>query len=299
MATKTKKSKPAETPKTLLDRRLRPWAVTSGRVVTRQILEIIRDWATGTMNSRQKDVEKRTLQAAAEALKSEADWFVVEPRKYSFQRLNSVTPVTSVEEAEKLGFPEYKVPEFPAKYDPTERVPNQKFTYGQLYAAWRGAFEKMIQAEKDNFPFVADIRAHPDYNVDEGIECVCDDVASMFECVSGMTREIDAMCVDFYFNDNWNNSADCDYFGFHIQGGMIDKDDIVRKYLPKKHSTDDAKFEAFNRDLNTLLTRHHARLGIAVNVITGTRSMCCDVGGKRYVISESESIGGTDSDKED
>lgn len=67
----------------------------------------------------------------------------------------------------------------------------------------------------------------------------------------------------------------------------------------KKHSKDDAKFEAFNRDLNKLLDRHHAKLGIAVNVITGTRSMCCDVGGKRYVISESESIGGTYSDKED
>ena len=215
-----------------LDRYLRPHAVCDGTAVTRSIVNIIRLWANGEIEHN-KATDKRALAAAKKALATDSEWFAIQHKKGDWAAVTKLTPITSVAQAKKLGFKPYKTPAFPERYNPGELVGCQHFTYGQLYAAWRGAFEKMITANADAFPFSADLRAHPDYSVVEGIECAPDAVEIIFESVAAMSREIDAMCVDFYFNDPWNDQADFDDYGFHIEGGYIDKDDIVKKYLPE------------------------------------------------------------------
>lgn len=214
-----------------LDRYLRPHAVTAGTAVTREIVEIIKEWAEGKIGWNKKG-DMTTLKLAKQALASNARWFAITLKKDSTECVTKLTPVTSVKEAKRLGFKPYAVPGFPKGYDPGETVGEQHFTYGQLYAAWRTAFEEMITADKDNYPFFADLRAHPDYDAWESIECGCDDIESIFEQASGISREIDAMCVDFYFNDNWNNQADPDEFTFHIENGEIDSE-FRKEFLPE------------------------------------------------------------------
>lgn len=215
-----------------LDRYLRPHALCDGTAVTRSIVNIIRLWANGEIEHN-KASDKKALAAAKKALATDAEWFAIQHKKGNWAAVTKLTPITSVEQAKKLGFKPYKTPAFPKRYNPGELVGCQHFTYGQLYAAWRGAFEKMITDNTDAFPFSADLRAHPDYSVVEGIECAPDAVEIIFESVAAMSREIDAMCVDFYFNDPWYDQADFDDYGFHIEGGFIDKKDIVKKYLPE------------------------------------------------------------------
>ena len=193
MARKTKKE-------IELDRYLCPHAVCRGTAVTSEIVEIIRKWAAGEI-SWNKASDKHTLAEAEKALASGAKWFAVTYVKGSHVKVKTLTPVTSVAEAEKLGFEPYEVPGFPKGYDPSAKVGEQQFTYGQLYAAWRGAFEEMIS--DSNYPFLA----------------------------SEFSREIDAMCVDFYYNDLWNGQADSGDYGFHVENGEIDSG-IKEEYLP-------------------------------------------------------------------
>jgi hypothetical protein len=221
MAKKTKKE-------IELDRYLCPHAVCRGTAVTRDIVEIIKKWAAGEI-SWYKTSDKHTLAEAEKALASGAKWFAVTYVKDSHVRVKTLTPVTSVAEAKKLGFEPYEVPGFPKLYDPEEKVGEQQFTYGQLYAAWRGAFEEMIA--DSNYPFFADLRAHPDYSWCESIECSCDDISAIFEQASEFSREIDAMCVDFYYNDPWTGQADSGDYGFHVENGEIDSG-IKEEYLP-------------------------------------------------------------------
>ena len=221
MAKKTKKENE-------LDRYLCPHAVTAGTAVTREIVEIIKEWAEGKIGWTKKG-DRTTLKLAKQALASDARWFAITLKKNSTECVTKLTPVTSVAEAKRLGFKPYRVPGFPKGYNPGELVGEQQFTYGQLYAAWRGAFEEMIS--DSNYPFFADLRAHPDYSWCESIECSCDDISAIFEQASEFSREIDAMCVDFYFNDPWNGQADSGDYGFHIENGVIDSG-IKEEYLP-------------------------------------------------------------------
>jgi hypothetical protein len=214
-----------------LDRYLRPHAVTAGTAVTREIVEIIKEWAEGKIGWNKKG-DRTTLKLAKQALASNARWFAITLKKDSTECVTKLTPVTSIAAAKRLGFKPYRVPGFPKGYNPGELVGEQHFTYGQLYAAWRGAFEDMITADKDNYPFFADLRAHPDYDAWESLECSTDDLEEIFSYFTRLSREIDAMCVDVYFNDNWNNQADPDYFTFHIENGVIDSE-IRREFLPE------------------------------------------------------------------
>ena len=214
-----------------LDRYLRPHAVTAGTAVTREIVEIIKEWAEGKIGWNKKG-DRTTLKLAKQALASNARWFAITLKKDSTECVTRLTPVTSIAEAKRLGFKPYRVPGFPKGYNPGELVGEQHFTYGQLYAAWRGAFEKMVTANEDPYPFYANLHGYPDYDAWESVECDCDDVKELFDQMSNeFSREIDAMCVDFYFNDPWNGQSDPDNFTFHIENGKIDSK-ISRKFLP-------------------------------------------------------------------
>lgn len=208
-----------------LDLYLRPLALTTGKVVNRNIVKIIREWAV------RKDMPG-TLKLADRALATDATWFLKESSKQNPLGVKSLIPVTSIDQARELGLAPYEVPGFPEGYDPEARVGHQRFTYGELYAAWRGAFEDMIKATNDAYPFYVDFHGYPDYSVDEGPECDADDIVEVFRSIAEMTQEIDGMCVDFYFNDPWNEQADTDKWGIHFYDGIISPKDIRKEFLP-------------------------------------------------------------------
>ena len=212
-----------------LDQFMRPLAITTGKVVTREIMEIIRKWANGEIGWNNKG-DKGTLEIANNALASRAKWYFIETKRSNCQKLKSATPVTSVAQAKKLGLKQYSAPGFPKGYDPCAKVGKQSFTYGQLYAAWRGAFEQLV-ADTDDYPFVCDIRAaHNSFYND--VDCGIDEVKNIFESMAGLDDRISAMCVDFYACDNWSGQADAEKYGFHIEDGEIDHDHIAEEYLP-------------------------------------------------------------------
>jgi len=217
---------------------LLPWALTSGKVVTRNVVKTIKKWAAGEIYSSDgKDQE--TYKVASDALATDAEWFEIEHPADSGKKVTRLTPIRTLAEARKLGYKKYVIPEFPEGFDPDAKVGNQEFTYGQMYAAWRGEFERMITDPKNTYPLFNDLRGAPDYNawesVDwESVECASDDVATMFEQLANMTQEIDGMHVYFYDNDPWWEQADSGDFGVHIYDGIIKPEQIVKKYLPKK-----------------------------------------------------------------
>lgn len=213
-----------------LDRYLRPHAICTGKVVTRAIVEIIRKWANGEIGWNNKG-DKKTFELANQALATRERWFYIEKRK-GHSSVKVITPITSIAQAKKLGLKPFKVPEFPKEYNPGDIVGKQQFTYGQLYAAWRGAFEKLISDSSDDYPFVTDLRAAPDYDRWDGVESEPTDVEYIFDSVEGMDQQIDAMCVEFYANDCWNGQADPHDYGFHIEHGIIDEKYVVAEFLP-------------------------------------------------------------------
>lgn len=212
---------------------LLPWALTTGKVVNRNIVKTIKKWASGDIYA-SDGKDKTTCDVATEALATDAEWFEIQRQDDSDKKVVRLTPIHSVAEAKKLGYTEYVVPEFPEGFDPDAKVGEQQFTYGQMYAAWRSEFEQMISNPKDTYPLYTDLRGNPDYDAWESVECASDDVVSMFQQLTKMTQEIDGMFVDFYGNDPWWDQADeCD-FGVHIYDGIIKPEQIVKKYLPKK-----------------------------------------------------------------
>ena len=213
---------------------LLPLALTTGKIVTRDIVKTIKKWAAGKIyESDGKD--QATYDVAVNALATDADWFEIEHPDDSCKKVVRLTPIRSIEDAKKLGYKEYVVPEFPEGFDPDAKVGNQQFTYGQMYAAWRSEFEKLISDPKNTYPMYTDLRGNPDYNAWESVECASDDVVTMFQQLAEMTQEIDGMCVDFYDNDPWWDQADSGDFGVHIYDGIIKPEQIVKKYLPKKN----------------------------------------------------------------
>ena len=215
-----------------LDRYLRPWALMTSEILHRNVVDTIKRWAAGKIYEKESD--KGTLEVATKALKTTATWFYCKYRKNDNKKVTSLTPITSIEQAKKLGFKPYKVPEFPQNFDPNEKVGCQHFTYAQLYAAWRDAFEQLLADIDDDYPIVTDIRGFPDYNAWESVDSFGDDIESLLHRTAKLTQEVDAMCVDFYANDNWNNQADPQDYGFHIQDGKITTKVNVKKYFPKK-----------------------------------------------------------------
>lgn len=212
---------------------LLPWALTTGKVVTRDIVKTIKKWASGKIYE-SDGTDKATYDVATKALATDADWFEIEHPEDSNKKVVRLTPIRSVDEAKKLGYKKYVVPEFPEGFDPDAKVGNQEFTYGQMYAAWRSEFEQLISDPKNTYPLYTDLRGAPDYNAWESVECAADDVATMFQQLADMTQEIDGMYVDFYDNDSWWDQADASDFGVHIYDGIIKPEQIVKKYLPKK-----------------------------------------------------------------
>ena len=215
-----------------LDQYLRPHVVLTGKVICRDVVETIRDWASGNIEWN-KASDKRTLSEADKALNTGAKWFAATFKKNSNTAITKLVPITSISQAKQLGLNPYVVPGFPKGYKPGDMVGCQHFTYGQLYAAWRSEFEKMLSDTSDTYPLVTDLRGHPDYNAWENVDCGSDDVEALFQRTAKLTKEVDAMCVDFYDNDPWDNHADPSDFGFHIQDGYINKDNIDEKFLPE------------------------------------------------------------------
>lgn len=212
---------------------LLPWALTTGKVVTRDIVKTIKKWAAGKIYE-SDGTDKTTYDVATNALATDADWFEIQHPEDSNKKVVRLTPIRSVAEAKKLGYKKYVVPDFPEGFDPDAKVGNQKFTYGQMYAAWRSEFEQLISDTKNTYPLYTDLRGSPDYNAWESVECAADDVVTMFQQLANMTQEIDGMYVDFYDNDSWWDQADASDFGVHIYDGIIKPEQIVKKYLPKK-----------------------------------------------------------------
>lgn len=216
-----------------LHKLLLPWALTTGKVVNRNIVKTIKKWASGDIYA-SDGKDKTTCDVATEALATDAEWFEIQRHDHSEKKVVRLTPIRSVAEAKKLGYTEYVVPEFPEGFDPDAKVGEQQFTYGQMYAAWRATFEQMICNPKDTYPLYTDLRGNPDYDAWESVECASDNVVSMFQQLAKMTQEIDGMFVDFYGNDPWWDQADECGFGVHIYDGIIKPSQIVKKYLPKK-----------------------------------------------------------------
>ena len=212
---------------------LLPWALTTGKVVNRNIVKTIKKWAFGDIYA-SDGKDKTTCDVVTEALATDAEWFKIQRQDDSDKKVVRLTPIRSVAEAKKLGYTEYVVPEFPEGFDPDAKVGEQQFTYGQMYAAWRAEFEQMISNPKDTYPLYTDLRGNPDYDAWESVECASDDVVYMFQQLAKMTQEIDGMFVDFYGNDPWWDQADECGFGVHIYDGIIKPEQIVKKYLPKK-----------------------------------------------------------------
>lgn len=212
---------------------LLPWALTTGKVVTRNIVKTIKKWASGKIYE-SDGTDQATYDVATTALNTDAEWFEIQHPEDSNKKVVRLTPIRSVDEAKKLGYKKYAVPEFPEGFDPDAKVGNQEFTYGQMYAAWRSEFEQLISDPKNTYPLYTDLRGAPDYNAWESVECAADDVATMFQQLADMTQVIDGMYVDFYDNDSWWDQADAGDFGVHIYDGIIKPEQIVKKYLPKK-----------------------------------------------------------------
>jgi hypothetical protein len=212
---------------------LLPWALTSGKVVTRNIVKTIKKWAAGEIYA-SDGKDQATYKVASDALATDAEWFEIEHPADSDKKVTRLTPIHTIAEARKLGYKKYVVPEFPEGFDPDAKVGNQEFTYGQMYAAWRGEFEQLITDPKNTYPLFNDLRGAPDYNAWESVECASDDVVTMFEQLANMTQEIDGMYVDFYDNDPWWEQGDSGDFGVHIYDGIIKPEQIIKKYLPKK-----------------------------------------------------------------
>lgn len=215
-----------------LDLYMRPYAILSNSVVHRNMVDTIRDWAKGELSYRNKEVVPETLDAANKALETDATWFHCKFDKDDCHKVVELTPITSIAQAKELGFKPYKVPGFPKGFDPKDQVGCQHFNYGQLYAAWRGAFEKLLYDPNDDFPSVYDIRGYTD-NSGEQVDCGVDEVEDLFRNMAELGDEVSAMCVDFYWNDSWSNYADYAGYGFHVEAGLIDKEDIVKKFIPK------------------------------------------------------------------
>ena len=221
------------TKNTSLHQFLLPWALTTGKIVNRNIVKTIKKWASGGIYA-SDGTEPTTLDVATKALETDADWFEIQHPADSDKKVVRLTPIRSVADAKKLGYKKYVVPEFPEGFDPDAKVGEQQFTYGQMYAAWRAEFERMISNPKDTYPLFTDLRGSPDYAAWEFVECAADDVVTMFQQLAKMTQEIDGMFVDFYCNDSWWEEADTGDFGVHIYDGIIKPEQIVKKYLPKK-----------------------------------------------------------------
>ena len=228
-------------PKALSDY-LRPWALVKGNVVHAGEVQTMLAWAEnklGTSEGRKKGLAK----IAREALATGAEWFInTQPGWGNRIEIDwgnrtdiSLVPIKTMKDAKKLGITEYKVPEFMEDFDPSWTVGNQKFTYGQLYAAWRGAFEKLL-ADDSVVPTYVDIRGQSD---NDCCCCVCaaDDIRCLFADIGDATEEIDGMDVDFYRNDYWLDQADSSGYGFNVSDGIIEPTHIVKKYLPKGSET--------------------------------------------------------------
>lgn len=227
-------------PNISLHKFLLPWALTTGKLVTRNVVKTIQKWASGEIyESDGKD--QATYDVATEALATDAEWFEIKRSRDLRKKVVRLTPIRSIADARKLGYKKYIVPKFPKGFDPDAKVGNQQFTYGQMYAAWRSEFEKMISDPKDTYPLYTDLRGAPDYNAWESVECASDDVATMFRQLAKMSQEIDGMYVDFYGNDPWWEQADNGDYGVHIYDGIIKPEQIVKEYLPKKRKSSPKK----------------------------------------------------------
>lgn len=228
-------------PKALSDY-LRPWALVKGNVVHAGEVQTILAWAEnklGTSEGRKKGLAK----IAREALATGAEWFLNTQPGWGKRTAISLVPIKTMKDAKKLGIPEYKVPEFLDDFDPSWTVGHQKFTYGQLYAAWRGAFEKLL-ADDSVVPMYVDLRGHSDNDCCE-ITCAADDIQCLFVDIGDATEEIDGMDVDFYRNDYWLDQADSSGYGFNVSDGIIESTHIVKKYLPKGS---EAKKKTLNKE---------------------------------------------------
>ena len=214
-------------PKALSDY-LRPWAIVKGNVLHAGEVQTMLAWAEnklGTSDGRKKGLAK----IAREALATGAEWFL--KPGWGKRTAISLVPIKTMKDAKRLGIHKYKVPEFLDDFDPSWTVGNQKFTYGQLYAAWRGAFEKLI-ADDSVVPTYVDLRGHSDNDCCE-ITCLADDIQCLFADIGDAAEEIDGMDVDFYRNDYWLDQADSSGYGFNVTDGIIEPTHIVQKYLPK------------------------------------------------------------------
>ena len=224
-----KKTAYTPAPKALSDY-LRPWALVKGNVVHAGEVQTMLAWAENKLET-SEGRNKKLAKIAKEALATGAEWFFDAKPEGGLRTVVSLVPIKTMKDAKKLGIPKYKVPEFMKDFDPSWTVGNQKFTYGELYATWRGAFEKLL-ADDSVVPMYVDLRGHSDNDCCE-MTCAADDLKCMFTDISDATEEIDGMDVDFYRNDYWLDQADSSGYGFNISDGVIEPTHIIKKYLPK------------------------------------------------------------------
>ncbi len=200
-----------------LDRLLVPNGLFGGSVVTEEILQ--QDMGKDGDFGKSKPV----LAMAKKALESGATWFRVREKE---TKILSIDPIMGVSDAVAMGFKEYKIPGFPAKYAKKRKsmVGHQQFTYEELYGKWKEAMESVL-AEKTNenleYPYLLDIRGYPDNSDGSGVECLADDIGEIMKQMAEYPYEIDACCFTFFANSRHGTGYDSGT-GFHVQDGCLD-----------------------------------------------------------------------------
>ena len=203
-----------------LDQLMVPLAMFTGNIVTSEILS----HAIRVKNTAREEVT--AYQALArKALKSNAPWFRV--RRDSRRNIIAFDPIRSVADANSMGYAKYKIPGFPKKFSRVRKsmVGHQKFTYEELYAAWKGAMEQQIASRANDdleYPFYLDVRGYPDNgNGRAGVECGADDIETIMAQMRDYPQTIDACCVTFYANDTIQGEAYDQGYGFHVENGCL------------------------------------------------------------------------------
>lgn len=200
-----------------LDTLLVPNGLFGGSVVTEAILRS--DMEDGGDFARSRKV----LAMAKKALESGATWFRV---RENADKVLSIDPIMSVSDARSMGYKEYKIPGFPAKYAKKRKsvVGHQQFTYEELYGKWKEAMESVL-AEKTNenldYPYLLDIRGFPDNSNGASVECLADDIGEIMKQMAEYPYEIDACCFTFFSNSRHGTGYDTG-MGFHVQDGCLD-----------------------------------------------------------------------------
>jgi hypothetical protein len=203
-----------------LDQLMVPLAMFTGSIVTSEILS----HALHVTNTAREEVT--AYQALArKALESNASWFRV--RNDSHGNIIAFDPIRSVADAKSMGYAKYKIPGFPKKFHRVRNsmVGHQKFTYEELYTAWKDAMEQQIDSRANDdleYPFFLDIRGYPDNGRGrECVECGADDIESIMTQMRDYPQAIDACCFTFYANDTIQGEAYDQGCGFHVENGCL------------------------------------------------------------------------------